>query len=196
MCIGCDPRRAGRPAGCGGAPTDPELISGRFNSVSNFTVQGHVAPEEENMDFEAPRITAGYFATLRQPLLAGREFTAADTKTSSKVAVVNLTFAKRFYGSPQNAIGRLLAEGAGDKIKPDITIIGVAGDVKHSSLHDAPRATVYQSYLQMTHPKGLRIYVLTGMDAASEESAVRGCAVCTGLTPSWWSTACARWSSR
>jgi predicted permease len=151
--------------------TDPE-ISGD-DSVSNFTVQGHVAPEEENMDFEAPRITAGYFATLRQPLLAGREFTAADTKTSSKVAVVNLAFAKRFYGGPQNAIGRLLAQGGGDKVKPDVTIVGVVGDVKHQSLHDAPRATVYQPYLQQEHPSGLRIYVLTGMDAASEESAVR-----------------------
>ncbi len=111
-----------------GATTDPE-ISGNSNS-SNYSVQGHVAPEDENMNFESPWITSSYFSTLHQPILAGREFTAADTKGSPLVAVVNLTFAKRFYGAPQNALGRLIAEGAGDDVKPDTTIVGVVGDVQ------------------------------------------------------------------
>jgi len=64
--------------------------------------------KDEDMTFESPWITTCvFFATLQQPLLTGREFTDADTKGSQKVAVVNLTFARRFYGSPQNAIGRL-----------------------------------------------------------------------------------------
>ena len=45
------------------------------------------------------------FATLRQAILAGREFTAADARTSPKVAVVNLAFAKRFYPG-ESAIGK------------------------------------------------------------------------------------------
>jgi len=51
------------------------------------------------MNFEHPRITSGYFATLSQPLLVGREFTATDVKGQPKVAVVNLAFAKKFFGS-------------------------------------------------------------------------------------------------
>jgi putative ABC transport system permease protein len=93
--------------------TDPEMAGDSSNS--NFTVQGHVAPEDEDMDFEVPWITPDYFATLHQPLLAGREFTVADAKDSPLVAVVNLAFAKRFYGSPQNALGRLIAEGGGNR---------------------------------------------------------------------------------
>ena len=72
--------------------TDPEL-AGDTNG-SSFTVQGHKPTEDESMNFEEPWITPGYFATLRQPLLAGREFTAADAQGQPKVAIVNLSFAK------------------------------------------------------------------------------------------------------
>ncbi len=127
--------------------TDPEL-EGNTNT-SDFTVEGHKAAEEEDMDFEAPWITPGYFATLRQPLLAGREFTAGDAKTAPKVAVVSLKFAKRFFGSAQNALGRMVATGEGDGVRLDTTIVGVVGDVKHKDLRSDPVATVYRPYLQM-----------------------------------------------
>ena len=151
--------------------TDPE-IAGNSNG-SNYTVQGHVAPEEEDMTFESPRITQDYFGTLRQPILAGREFGPADVKGSPEVAVVNLTFAKRFYGSPQSALGRLIAEGGGDNIKLDTTIVGIVGDVRHQSLRDAPRGTVYRPYLQQKHPGGLKLYALTGQQPEGVENAIR-----------------------
>ena len=151
--------------------TDPEIAGNSSNS--NYTVQGHVAPEEEDMDFESPRITQDYFATLRQPILAGREFGPADIQGSPEVAVVNLSFAKRFYGSPQNALGRLIAEGGGSTIKLDTTIVGVVGDVRHQNLRDAPRGTVYRPYLQQKHPGGLKLYALTGQQPEAVESAIR-----------------------
>jgi len=150
--------------------TDPELAND--NSVSNFTIQGHAASEDEDMNFEAPWITAGYFVTLREPVLAGREFSAADVKGSPKVAVINMTAATRFYGSPQNALGRLVSEGGGDGVKPDTTIVGVVGDVHHSSLRDVPRPTVYRPYLQQEHPGGMEIYALTSQQPEAIEAAI------------------------
>lgn len=151
--------------------TDPE-ISGD-SSTGNMTVQGYTAAEEEDMNFERPRVTPGYFATLRQPMLGGRDFTIADANGSAEVAIVNMTFAKRFYGGPQNAMGRLLGEGQGKEIKPNITIVGVVGDVRHQSMHDAPKATVYMPYLQQKHPGGLQIYVQTGQEPKAVEVSVR-----------------------
>jgi len=152
--------------------TDPEL-SGNSNG-SNFSVQGHIAPEEEDMNFEVPSITSGYFATLRQPILAGREFTAADTKDSPHVAVVNLAFARRFYGSPQNALGRLVGLGQSNhNQRYDTTIVGIVGDVKHQNMHDTPRGTIYRPYQQETHPGGMTLYVLTRQQPESVESAIR-----------------------
>jgi len=119
------------------ATDDPEL--GGNNESSNFSVQGYKASEEENMNFEQPDITPGYFATLHEPILAGREFTPADAMGQPKVAVVNLAFAKRFFGAPPNALGRAIAEGAGDNLKFDTTIVGVVGDVKHTDLRSPTR---------------------------------------------------------
>ena len=121
--------------------TDPEL-TGSTNS-SNFSVQGYKAGEEEDMNFEAPQITSGYFASLRQPLLAGREFNDSDTNGQPHVAIVNLAFAKRFYGSPQNAIGKQIAESGGNDAKYDRTIVGVVGDVKQVSLAGGLPNNVY-----------------------------------------------------
>ena len=150
--------------------TDPEMSSD--SSFSNYTVQGHVAPEDEVMDFESPWITTDYFATLKQPILAGREFSAADTKGSTLVAVVNVTFAKRFFGSLQDALGRLIVEGSGN-VKPDTTIVGVVGDIKHRDLRSAPTGTIYRPYLQQKHPGGLTMYALTGQQPAAVESSIR-----------------------
>jgi predicted permease len=151
--------------------TDPEVAGNR--SQSNFSVQGHVQAEDENMDFESSWILSDYFATLHQSVLAGREFTSSEVKGSPSVAVVNMTFAKRFYGSPQNAIGRLIAEGAGDKIKFDTTIVGVVADAKHGGPREVPGGMVYRPYLQLIQPVGLTLYALTAQRPEFLESAIR-----------------------
>jgi predicted permease len=153
------------------ATTDPEL-EGNDHS-SDFSVQGYKAAEEENMDFEQPRITSGYFATLRQPILAGREFAPADAMGQPNVAVVNLAFAKRFFGSPQNAIGRNLAEGAGNDIKFDTTIVGVVGNIKHSDLRTELGGAVYLPYAQQKHPGGMAVYARTAQAPETIEPAIR-----------------------
>ena len=153
------------------ATTDPELAGD--TSTGNFSIQGYKPSEDEHMNFEHPRITQGYFAALRQPLLIGREFTAADAKSQPSVAVVNLAFAKRFYGSPQNALGRAIAEGGGDDIKYNTTIVGVVGDTKHADLRTAMPEAVYMPYLQQNHPSGVEVYVRTAQPPKTAESAIR-----------------------
>ncbi|MGC1156809.1 MAG: ABC transporter permease [Acidobacteriaceae bacterium] len=146
---------------------DPELMG---NSETNgFTVQGYKPAEGEGMGFESPWVTPGFFATMRQPLLAGREFNEADGKNAPKVAVVNIAFAKRFYGSAPNALGRVIGEGD----KPDTTIVGVAGDVKHQNLRDDIGPAVYRPYAQTPHPGGLQIYVRTARDPETVEAGIQ-----------------------
>jgi len=151
--------------------TDPELVGD--SETSNFSVQGYKPSEEENMNFEQPRITPGYFSTIHQPLLTGREFTAADTKGQPEVAVINLTFAKRFFGTPQNAIGRQLQEGSSDKPNYNITIVGVVGDIRHTDLRTPLGAAVYLPYLQQKHPGGVQMYVQTSPAPSTVEGAIR-----------------------
>lgn len=69
-------------------------------------------------------VTPGYFDTLQMPLLAGRVFADADGPNSQKVAVVNQSFARKFYGGT-NPVGRYV-----DK---DTLIVGEVADVPISS---------------------------------------------------------------
>lgn len=135
------------------ATTDPELDGDE--EWNGFTIQGHTFREGESTNFESPFITPSYFATLKQPLLVGRDFTLADAHGAPKVAIVNVSFATRFYGSAQNAIGRLI--GSGDK--PDTSIVGVVAVVKHENLRTDMGPGVYQPYLQMEHPSGVQVYI-------------------------------------
>jgi len=150
-----------------GGTSDPELAGDQ--AISGFVLQGHKPVEGENLHFETPWITPGYFAALRQPLLAGRDFTLADAAAAPKVAIVNLAMAQRFYGSAQNALGRLIGDGDA----PDTTIVGVAGDVKHMNLRTAMGPAVYRPYLEQAHPGGLYLYVRTLRPPASMEPAIR-----------------------
>jgi putative ABC transport system permease protein len=153
------------------ATNDPELDGS--SNTTNYSIQGYKPSEDENLNFEQPRITAGYFATLRQPLLAGREFTPADAKGQPSVAVVNVAFAKKFYGSPQNAIGRQIAEGGAPDGKYDVTIVGVVGDIRHTDLRTPVGPEVYEPYFQMKHTTGVQIYMRTVQPPQAVEGAVR-----------------------
>ena len=71
--------------------------------------------------------------------MSGREFTAADTLTAPKVAIVNEVFAKKF-GLGRDAVGKLIGSGSGNRSKLDTLIVGVAqnaklqrGEARHSA---------------------------------------------------------------
>jgi putative ABC transport system permease protein len=74
-------------------------------------------------------VLPGYFKTMGQALVAGRDFTAADREGSLAVVIVNRRLADRQW--PQGALGqRLIFEGA------TLTVIGVVGAVAQSTLVD------------------------------------------------------------
>jgi ABC-type antimicrobial peptide transport system permease subunit len=103
------------------------------------------------------------------PLLVGRDFNVADKTGAPKVAIVNQSLAKRFYGSAPNALGRMI--GDGDKV--DTAIVGVVGDVKHQNLRTDIGPGVYLPYAQMDHPTGLSVYVRSAGAPENVEPAIR-----------------------
>lgn len=153
------------------ATTDPELVGD--TETTNYSVQGYTPSEDEKMNFEQARIFPRYFSTLRQPVLAGREFVDSDANGRPKVAVVNMAFAKRFFGTPQNAIGRQLMEGASNHPNFDITVVGVVGDIHHADLRTPLGPAVYEPYLQANHPGGVSVYLRTADAPQLTEGAVR-----------------------
>ncbi len=77
-------------------------------------------------------VEPGYFATLRIPLLAGRDFTAADRAGAQPVAIVGDAVARHFWPG-ENALGKYLSQPGN---KRTLLVVGVARDIKSSSLVD------------------------------------------------------------
>ena len=131
------------------------------DETGNVTVSGYKAAEGEDMQVEEPWVTPTYFSTLQVPLLAGRAFNNQDVVGKPNVAIVNASFAKHYFGSPQSAIGRVLEFGSGRDSKLDTEIVGVVGDTKHHAVRDPARRTVYRPLLQSPQLNGLTYLVRT-----------------------------------
>ncbi len=76
----------------------------------------------------------GYFQALSIPLLEGRIFDRGDVAGSVPVAIINETMADRLWPNG-GAIGKRLRLGAfANNPNPEMTIVGVLGDVLQTSL--------------------------------------------------------------
>ena len=93
-------------------------------------------------------VSAGYFAAIGTPLVAGRTWTAAD-RDGKGVAIVNQTFARRYFGS-ESALGRTIWLRASEKAAPNppLEIVGIARDAAYASLKEAVPPTVYMATIQ------------------------------------------------
>lgn len=139
------------------------------NSYLNVLVEGQSDPRQENTAGNMI-VSPGYFGTLRIPLIAGREFTRADHADAEKVAIVNETFARRFWPSDAAPLGRRLRVG-GEKA-PWLTVVGIARDVRHTGLTDPPRAEFYRPHAQI--PERTMMLIARARTAgASTASAIR-----------------------
>jgi predicted permease len=105
-------------------------------------VEGYTFRQDESDSVGFNVIAPHYFATLGTPLILGREFDDRDTGTSPKVAIVNESFARYFFGNAP-ALGRHVTS-------VDVTyeIVGVVRDAKYQTLRQPIMKTMYISWLQ------------------------------------------------
>jgi predicted permease len=95
-----------------------------------FNAEGVPAPEPRGVYTAYSRVPVpGYFQSIGQPILQGRDFNASDTADAPLVCIVTQSIAKRFWPN-DSAIGRRIRWGRLDGTRPWFTIVGVVGDMK------------------------------------------------------------------
>jgi len=108
-----------------------------------ISVPGYEAPERDRLAY-FNAVTEGYFKAMATPLLVGRDFNRQDSPTAPTVAVVNETFASKFFagGSP---IGRtFVVEQFGNaRQNRQVEVIGMVADTKYRSLREPAPPTMY-----------------------------------------------------
>src|SRR5262249_19279917 len=110
---------------------------GRRIRVDGYTFR---ADESDVVGFNV--VAPGYFSTLRTPLASGREFDDRDSETSAKVAIVNESFARRFFG------GRSALGGHVTSVNVTYEIVGVARDARYQNLRSAIIDTLWIPWSQ------------------------------------------------
>ncbi|HLP00922.1 MAG TPA: ABC transporter permease [Opitutaceae bacterium] len=139
-------------AGCKGWDVNPE---------------GYQRSPGDEQTFEYAIVSPRYFATMRIPLLAGRDFTDADDANAPGAAIVNEELARRFWPG-QDPLGRRFRTGGVWR-----TIVGVAQTGKYNRVDERPRPFFYLPYQQGVPDLDLGICVRTKGDPAAYAPALR-----------------------
>jgi len=123
----------------------PNPIEGR-NANGTFTIEGQPVPKRADRPFTAiGSVSANYFRTLDIPIIKGRTFTDRDRDPAPTVAVVNATFARRYFAG-QDPLGRRVRFGDSGNENDWITIVGIAGDTHNVGLNEPPTPLLYLPY--------------------------------------------------
>ncbi len=113
-------------------------------------------------------ISPNYFDVMGIPIVGGRSFTEQDDTRVDNVAIVSRNMAERFWPG-ENPIGKHFTA---QLITGDITVVGLAADVRFSGLRLAPRPEFYVPEHQK--PLGaMTLVISTGQDPTRFVSAVR-----------------------
>lgn len=136
-------------------PQIPGVISASYSIYSpmrgdnwsfGIHVEGH--PPDEQIGASFNRVGPHYFETIGTRVIRGRAIGREDTPTSRQVAVVNETFARKFFPK-QDPIGKHF--GMGDASNSgDLEIVGVVEDAKYQDAREPAYPTFFMPFLQIT----------------------------------------------
>lgn len=139
-------------------------------SYTSIYVEGQAITNNTQLPVAVPNeISPNYFHAMEIPL-RGRDFSERDDKKESRVAIINETFARRFFAG-QEAIGRRFNFSGPDE--PYWEVIGVAADGKYNSLGEDPKAAFYRPLLRDYSTNATLVARIIG-DSNSALAALRG----------------------
>ena len=126
-------------------------IGGQGNGRGPIVKEGEAdPPANQGVGSSCSFVGPKYFATMRTPLALGREFTEHDGADAPPVVIVNKEFARKFYGSEQNALGKRFRFWQGT---PLMEIVGIAKDGHYESLYEDQQPYMFLPEYQNYQPQ-------------------------------------------
>ena len=145
-------REVGAVAGVQSASAVSHLPLTGSNAGRSFVIEGSADPGPSNLPGASYAVACpGYFRTLGIPIVAGRDFAATDVAASPPVMIINERLRERYFPG-ENPVGRRFKLGNYGSPENWITIIGVAGDVRHLGLQTPPAPYFWAPYGQAAWP--------------------------------------------
>jgi predicted permease len=124
--------------------SDNGLFAGT-ESGAPVRVEGFAPVSDKDKMARYDQVGPDYFHTVGIPLLLGRDFKESDRPKAPRVAVINESMAKFYFGK-RSPIGQTLFYDS--ELKFALTIVGVAKDVRDHTVRGEPFRRFYVSYMQ------------------------------------------------
>lgn len=115
------------------------------------------------------RVSPGYFQAIGTPLIRGRDFNERDDEKSPPVAIINETFARRFWPG-EDPLGKRFRLGRGEETT--LQVIGVVADGKYAGLNESPQPYVCRPLAQ-AYSGAITLIVRSDTDPHKQLAAVR-----------------------
>ena len=149
------------------------------NTDRIFTPEGYErGPADQWPRTNTTWVMGNYFQALGIPLLRGRAFSPADTKSSTPVVMIDQDIAARFWPG-QDPVGKRLKWGAGGNSGEWITVAGVVGNVRNAPFDEESLLSTYLPYSQapdsrvLGNGRAMRIIVRTNVNPESVAASLR-----------------------
>lgn len=118
---------------------------------TNFTIEGRPPTSPSDKPTSDYSIASpGFFTTLGIPIMRGRNFTEQDTLEAPGVVIINEALAAKHWPN-EDPLGKMISVQVGT-YKGQRQVVGIAANVRLTSLTEPPRPEMYVPYAQ--HPDG------------------------------------------
>jgi predicted permease len=112
-------------------------------SLTGFSVDGYTNEKDQAVNDRT--ISPDYFSAMGIPVFKGRPFRESDQENAPPVVIVNQAFALEYFANREPLGLRVRLSGPNS---PWSTVVGVVGDVRHSSLEAPAPPVLYHALWQ------------------------------------------------
>jgi predicted permease len=142
-------------------------------SFSDITVDGYVAADGDPQGIGFNNVGPDYAATMRIPIVAGRDLAIDDTFNRPTVALINETMARTYWKGRDPLGGRFMFGHPRPDQEPQwITVVGVIKDIKQRTLTERPSPSAMIPLLQF-YSSGAVLNVRTASDETTIGAALQ-----------------------
>jgi predicted permease len=135
-------------------------------------IEGYTSKPGESLNSRMDHVGPRYFSTVGIPILMGREIEAQDSGNGLRAAVINQTFAKRYFPNT-NPIGKRVRDTYPGN-PADLEIVGMVADVKYNNLREKPIERIYAPLFNpMWEQTGAAFEVRTFADPSTVSDSIR-----------------------
>jgi predicted permease len=136
-------------------------------SISGFWVDGFSNEKDQMVNDRS--VTPQYFSSMGIPLVRGRAFTDSDATGHPAVTMINQAFATKYFGA-RDPVGLGIRSAPHDPLR---MVIGVVGNVHHSSLETPAPPEMYEPLWQTDFGGGAFIAIRSSLPPETLASAIR-----------------------